>query len=648
MQDSKYNLLDDLSDSYNRNFGFMPNTSLVANWQQLATQLDTMVASGKNGIVVSQMSTGTGKTHCLAKYLSNCLPTETDAFLQGKYSNGILVVCRTIQQGRKLADEINCERAEPIAFAFNSDTKSEANSLSHYPVLVITAAKYENLLLEQYDGCPFAKLDNQLMTYSCFRRDLTIIDESYGFTKSWVTDLSSLRQVHALISDTIGDEYSAENDKDFSNEMHFIQVLIDKLKDCGTLTVFDFKDHQIECDFMGLSAKVSSSKLHHVLLIGEDGVARAKLVRIIKDVLETLHRISTSYCLVERSGNRLKIGTSVSLMPKDEHSNILILDATASLFPLYELMVERVKISPRIEGSRDYSNLTVFSSNGNTVGKTQLRKNFAQHSKCLTGAIKQSGSSSEDLLIVCPKSVETDVKKLKYNVHSVSFGTWGAIDGKNDWINTSSLFLFGLPYRDNFSSLLEYFALAGQQSPAWLQSSNDNAGDRKSVVRRIKQGHMISSIIQALNRCQIRTSVNSSGLCPPTNIYLPLGAENEANFILDAIRSEMPNTQFGELKYGDVTTNRGGNRCVVQVLDYLNKSVSKEPILLKDLKEDLGISKSSFDRFKKRLKDNDEQLISSLAVRGWSYYSVGSGKGARQWFERAEHINLEEIFNVAA
>lgn len=638
MQNSEYSLLDDLSNSYSEKFGFMPNAPLVANWQQLKTQIDTMLSSRKGGIVVSQMPTGTGKTHCIVTYCRNCLSVEERGIFTWKYSHSILVVARTIEQGCEIASEINDGLSQPIAFATNSNVKADVNGLRHFPVLIITAEKYERLLLEIHDNSPFAELESKFMAGGLCNRSLTIIDESYGFTKNWIIDLISLRQLYASIIDGIG--------KDFPNEMEFIEELRDNVIGVNNTRVFDFKDSQIKYDFKALSSKVSGSNLHHVFNEGKDQDARRRLVSAAKEVLEALHQISTSYCVVRKNGNFWNIGTSVSLMPKDENLNILILDATASLFPLYEYMGEKVEILPRIDGSRDYSNLTIHRSFNNKVGKGDLQKNIARHSKCLTAAINEFVSNSEDLLIICPKLVLKDVQKLKHRLKSTSFATWGAIDGKNDWIGASSIFLFGLPYRDSFSPLLEYLALAGQQSSEWWQPSNDNERAKKSVVNKIKQGHMICSVIQALNRCRIRTSLNTDGLCPPTNIYLPLGTEKEAKLILDAIQTEMPNVRFGKLEYGDKATKKHGNKYVGQVLDYLSKNNADLPLLLKNIKEELSISKGSFDSFKKELKDGDGQLIARLAAIGWSYRSVGYGKGAKQWFERNEYTNLEEIVNV--
>ena len=100
-------------------------------------------------------------------------------------------------------------------------------------------------------------------------------------------------------------------------------------------------------------------------------------------------------------------------------------------------------------------------------------------------------------------------------------GKLGCNDGKNDWKNYENITIFGLPYLPKLSIILEIFSTQGERSNAWLHSNRDRPRNRLRTVQKISQGYTVSSIIQALNRCQIRKSINPKGVCPDTHIYCP-------------------------------------------------------------------------------------------------------------------------------
>lgn len=222
----------------------------------------------------------------------------------------------------------------------------------------------------------------------------------------------------------------------------------------------------------------------------------------------------------------------------------------------------------------------------------------------------------------------------------------GALDGKNDWKDVEKITMFGLPYRNNFSAILQYFSLVGEQSDAWLRNNGDKPSDRILTLKRINRGFMVSSIIQAINRCQIRKPDNTDGHCKKTDIYILLPSDKESKFIIDEIKSQMPNLQIKHWEYGSAKDGRKGSAYLQSVLGYLKDHKDKSIILLKDIETYLKIPAHAFRRIKRTLKDPNSPLSRTLDELILVYRFTGATNNIKQWLEPQQSQSIIKEMNI--
>src|SRR6266496_6761064 len=78
-----------------------------------------------------------------------------------------------------------------------------------------------------------------------------------------------------------------------------------------------------------------------------------------------------------------------------------------------------------------------------------------------------------------------------------------------------------------------YMALQGLQDQRWLN-------EYQEILKSIHEGHLISSLVQAIGRIRCRRVVDKLGNCAPASVYLVLGARTEGELLVSAIRSMLP------------------------------------------------------------------------------------------------------------
>ena len=612
-------LIESLTGQYKAAYGYAPNEPLKLIWRQLEQSFSTSLTSIiNNKIQVLNPPTGTGKTHCLAEWCKHNI----------SYASGhsILIVVRTKKQADELASQINSGSSTDTASASHGDSLISLNEAQDIPVLIITAAAYENLLVKRLGGSGVDTQSAKLLTFRGGSRQLTVIDEAFSFSKNWTADLEGLKQAYGHIPKDVADNYPLE--------MQFINEVISKLEDVKELKKIHFNRSNVEYDFDSLLTAMRSEQLDRNIIGEEDRSVRMKLLGRVQNALQLLSRISEGFAIVQAKGSKvIEVGSSISLLPAQLETNIIILDATAKSNPSYSLMASRVDLIDSPKGARVYSNLSLHISEGHSVGKDFLLKHHKRELNYLSESISQNMGEENSLLVICHKILLKKIKDHELFSDHVEVINWGAIDGKNDWKDVENITVFGLPYRNSFAAILEYFALQGEQSNQWLKSSGDRPKDRIRTLKRINRGYMVSSIIQALNRCQIRKSINTKGLCPETNIYILLAGGKEANFVIDEIKSQMPNLQIHHWDYGSAKDARKSSKYLQSVLDYCQDHKDDPKIHLKDMNEVLQIPLRTFRRIKETLNDNQSVLSRGLGDLRLVYRSSGHTQNLQQWLE---------------
>ena len=133
----------------------------------------------------------------------------------------------------------------------------------------------------------------------------------------------------------------------------------------------------------------------------------------------------------------------------------------------------------------------------------------------------------------------------------LNVGHWGAVDGSNHWQDCDTAVIFGLPYTPDTWAANAYFALQGVQDTAWLQSKNRPYGKHQDVREALKTGHIVSSVVQAINRIRCRKVIDAKGNCPKADVYLMLPAGKVGETILKGILESMPKVNLCEWTFSE-------------------------------------------------------------------------------------------------
>lgn len=619
------NIIDDnpfiehLEGQYKAEYGFPPNEPLKTIWRQLETSLTTSLSSTiSNKIQVLNPPTGSGKTHCLAEYCKR--------YISHSSNRSILVVVRTIQQANEVASQINRDDSPESAIASYAGNEVSIEDAQGIPILIITSVAYK-LLLEARLGYSGVDLRSQkFLTYRSGLRQLTVIDEAIDFVKTWTSDLEKLKQTKAYIPKNISDKYPLE--------LGFLSKVIDRLEEVTRLEKIHFNRSNTEYDFSALLLAMKAEKLDVNTVDQDNPLVKSKLNGRVKEALELLSRISEGFALVQRKGDRvIEIGTSVSLLSDQLPTNIIILDATAKSNPSYSLMASRVNLVSFPSNARDYSNLHLHVSQGHKIGKHDLYKNHKRELANLSKSITDRLGDEDSLLLICHKKLLEEIERIKPFSEQVKVANWGNLDGKNDWKDVKNMTVFGLPYLPISTIILRIFAMKGEQSNHWLQSKGDRPTDRANTLWRINRSHMVSDIIQAMNRCQIRGSINTEGLCPVTDIHILLPAEKESLFIINEIKSQMPNLKILDWEYDSALDGRVGSKYLEPILAYCKEHLDDPKIPLKEIGEALNIPKTTFVNLKETLNNSKSPLSKALVDLNLEYKREGNRRSLKQWLE---------------
>lgn len=207
---------------------------------------------------------------------------------------------------------------------------------------------------------------------------------------------------------------------------------------------------------------------------------------------------------------------------------------------------------------------------------------------------------------------------------NLSVGHWGAIDGSNQWKDCDTAVIFGLPYLPDTWAANAYFALQGVKDNTWLQSKNRPHGKHKDVREALKTGHIVSSVVQAINRIRCRKVIDTDGNCPKADVYLMIPNGKEGKAILQGILQSMPKVNLKEWKFtGAKKKLRKGNYEGALVSYASAMHIGK--VSASTITSALSIPKSTWDRLVERLKDSSTDLSQTLNGLGVRYTKERSG-----------------------
>ena len=624
---------NEMEKYWSRKLGNVPSEALRKVWFQQAKVFGRYAIgiTHRDEWTVLQPPTGSGKTQGTIVYCS-MLPK-----VAGDSHPGVLIVTRLKTDADQIAEQINALSEEKQAVAYHSGTKDrlKITDLKKHPVLVITHRAYELALdLLGQDG-------RIQQTWSFFydwkdkNRRLVVIDEALDIVEHSQAALEGLRQTEATLSQSIR--------KRFPVEVQCLNEVVDILDSYEKRTRKEkVKEHRIleslikegtVPDFTALRQIMREEIRYDQLLCKTDNLEQQRLRELHDSRIRDLNNIIKSWIYYAHTEYQPTLNTARLLVP-DNVQGAVVLDATASSNVLYDLFKPAEVISPP-PGSRNYQNVTLHVSRGHKVGKRFMKNKAKELSRELIGELNERLGENRKVFICTHKDVEPvlDSYEPRFNLMT---GHWGAVDGSNDYRDCDTAVIFGLPYRPNTWSANVFMALEGPQATEWLQESDKRSWKGYEDIRKsLKNGQIITSIIQAINRVRCRKVTDLEGNCPDTDIYLMLPDDGIAEEILEGIKKEMPWIKTREWNFSSAKrqVKRSNHESALSKF-IINMNIGRQAISI--VKKTLGMSSTTCETLIKKMRDERSDLYKAMTKVGAKYISEGPAKRAfivKEWME---------------
>ena len=624
---------NEMEKYWSRKLGNVPSEALMKVWFQQAKVFGRYAIgiTHRDEWTVLQPPTGSGKTQGTIVYCS-MLPK-----IAGDSHPGVLIVTRLKTDADQIAEQINALSEEKQAVAYHSGTKDrlKITDLKKHPVLVITHRAYELALdLLGQDG-------RIQQTWSFFydwkdkNRRLVVIDEALDIVEHSQAALEGLRQTEATLSQSIR--------KRFPVEVQCLNEVVDILDSYEKRTRKEkVKEHRIleslikegtVPDFTALRQVMREEIRYDQLLCKTDNLEQQRLRELHDSRIRDLNNIIKSWIYYAHTEYQPTLNTARLLVP-DNVQGAVVLDATASSNVLYDLFKPAEVISPP-PGSRNYQNVTLHVSRGHKVGKRFMKNKAKELSRELIGELNERLGENRKVFICTHKDVEPVLDSYEPRF-SLMTGHWGAVDGSNDYRDCDTAVIFGLPYRPNTWSANVFMALEGPQATEWLQESDKRSWKGYEDIRKsLKNGQIITSIIQAINRVRCRKVTDPEGNCPDTDIYLMLPDDGIAEEILEGIKKEMPWIKTREWNFSSAKrqVKRSNHESALSKF-IINMNIGRQAISI--VKKTLGMSSTTCETLIKKMRDERSDLYKAMTKVGAKYISEGPAKRAfivKEWME---------------
>jgi hypothetical protein len=582
------------------------SNALKDSWQQLADTLNTHIA-GNNSRRWSVLHppTGTGKSLGLALYCT-MLPRLNHP--------GVLIVVRMKKDADDLAKSINSRACVVVAIATHTDSTHDKEEEWTSPVLIATHSAYLHAIQSQPKR-------ESLTSWQGGKRKLTVIDEALDIIQYEQVSLDELRVIRGHLPRTTTMRYPLETKK-----LDEVIALLEGFADVSITSIhLDSKklEHLSGTTFSGLRQALKTLPLDNVVLHIHDHSERYRLVERHSNTLAKLEAMLSDWCLYAPKGVQHMLSTSRVILPSTGYDAV-ILDATAHLNPLYEMLGNTVQLITPPENMRNYGNVVLNVSKGHRVGKGSLSKHKRQDAENFITGIAQHVGTDRKLLVCTHKVVMPMLKGYGDHFAAYDVANWGAIDGKNDWRGYDAVAVFGLAYLDRIQPETMVYAFQRWSKHTMRKS------EFGEMVERLYWGHISVTVVQAINRTRCRGVVDERGSCASTDVYLLLPPEKQAHHIIAAIVQAMPGIRQREWSSPVAKKRLRRSGYEAPLLSYL-KGLGRGRYLAKEVRMEIGIKQRAFEKLIAKIKDDTSLLSLDLLKIGCNYVPE-TGRAAKSCF----------------
>ena len=267
------------------------------------------------------------------------------------------------------------------------------------------------------------------------------------------------------------------------------------------------------------------------------GSKKSDRLREFGQTITGLHRLLTEWRWVFRTFKDGTLTSAWPLLPDDNITSAVVLDATAKLNRLYSEFPQQFKVV-EVETARSYQPVTIHAARCSHTGKSGV----AQHADEIVPGVLASlhekyGPSAKDrrVLVVCHKDHVPFVQKWAQrgpewspegagDFKALDVISWGSIDGRNDWQTYDTVVLLSLFYRDDAVALNAYQAAHGALGSETLNAPPD-------AVTALRVSQIVVDAAQSVNRARCRNVVaideHGLGSCETTDLFVRLPRDHE-------------------------------------------------------------------------------------------------------------------------
>jgi hypothetical protein len=634
---SPQTFVDRFTLQWTEKFGIPASEALRKLWRTMAnTYQQSIIATSQDQPSrwrVLQPPTGSGKTMGAVVYSG--LQAELNASAaDGVRPVGIMIVTRLKSQVDEVVSDVNAYVGRQVAIADQTDHRATLEQLHESDIVVITHEAYTRAK-KTMSGVK-AERWKLLTQWRGGRRLLTIVDEALAnvVEHSQVT-LDDLTAVIGLIPYEMHREHaSAVEALEMLRESMLFHAGINDGFQVGASLAWGSDGAPVTADLTALRAAML--KLPYDKRIGKDDEKeRHRLAARYDKVLGAAEALLDQYAFMALKGDQHSMNSAALAVPL-ELPGPVVLDATAGVDLMYELMEDRADIIPTPPGVRDYSNVTLHVARTASIGKTKMEELAAKRFPQLQANLAERLSSERRVLFCVHKHVEHLVPvHTDLGVQEVASAHWGALDGSNAFKDFDTAVIFGLPFRDRIWGTGVFFAFQGVQDDDWHDSPSwkKYANVRELLQRR----HLATSIIQAMGRVRLRKVIDEHGRCAPTDVFIVLPTGERGTEILQYIRQELPNISVQdwafELDGAKVRVKRSGLPHERLVTFMANRSPGRTYMNL--ISREFGLKPHQRKDLQKALRDENHATTLALKALGITYGSEGKGKGAKSFLLKA-------------
>jgi hypothetical protein len=614
-------------------FGMPASAPLQNLWRIMANTYQQSIIATVQDLPsrwrVLQPPTGSGKTMGAVVYSG--LQAEQNVTAEpGVKPIGIMIVTRLKAQADEVVSDINAYVGRQVAIADHTDHRVTPEQLRASDVVVITHAAYTSAK-KTLSGVSAGRWHN-LTHWQGGRRLLTIVDEALAN----VVEHSQLKLDE--LSRTIG-HITQEMRLSHPTEVEALETLRESMLfhagandgfGVGTSLAWEAGSSPAIADLTALRADMRN--LRYDKINGKDDEKeRQRLAQRFDQTLASAEALLDQYAFMTLQGVEHSLNSSALTVPL-ELPGPVVLDATAGVDLMYDLMEDRADIIPTPRGVRDYSNVTLHVARTERIGKTAMEELSGPRFAALQADLAQRLSPERKVLFCVHKNVEHLVPtKAELGVAEAKAVHWGAVDGSNAFKDFDTAVIFGLPFRDHVWGTGVFFALQGVQCDDW--HDNPTWKQHENVRELLQRRHLAASVIQAVGRVRLRKVIDERGRCAPTDVFIVLPRGARGSEMLEYIRQELPNVSVQcwafEPDGPKVRVKRSGLPQERLITFMSNRNPGRTSMSV--IGREFGLKPQQRKDLQKVLRDENHPTTLALKTAGVTYGSEGKGRGAKSF-----------------